>query len=148
MELPRIRESIKVKVSNNALPLNKKKISKKFSVFLPLVNIRNDNLKNNIPKNQRINLMTSELNEKGILFWKKKINKKSNFNDIFLNQITRNIRYDSIVLNDPGKFYNGLFNGLMKKYTKANFKQFQKWYIWLFIVIAYYNIIYFFITFF
>ena len=92
VELPRIRESIKVKVSNNALPLNKQKISKKFSVFLPLVNIGNDNLKKNIPKNQRIN-------------------KKSNFNDIFLNKIKRNIRYDSAVLNDPGKFYNGLFNG-------------------------------------
>ena len=133
VELPKIRESIKAKVSSSALPLNKKKISKKFSAYLPLSNIRNEKLKNSIPKMQRNNLMISLQNEKGnpenINSTKKKVNRKSNKsnnNDVFLKQVTRNIRDDSTVLNDPGKFYNGLFNGLMKRYTKANFKPFQK----------------------
>ena len=130
VELPKIRESIKSKVSNSALPLNKKKISKKFSAYLPLSNIRNEKLKNSISKMQRNNLMISLQNEKGnpenVNSTKKKVNRKSNNNDVFLKQVTRNIRDDSAVLNDPGKFYNGLFNGLMKKYTKANFKPFQK----------------------
>ena len=132
VELPRIKESIKAKVSNSALPLNKKKISKKFSAYLPLSNIRNENLKNSIHKMHRNNLMISLQNEKGNHennSTKKKIyrkSNKSNNNDVFLKQVTRNIRDDSAVLNDPGKFYNGLFNGLMKRYTKANFKQFPK----------------------
>ena len=124
VELPRVRESLKRKISSSALPLNKKKISKKFSAFLPSLNFRNENkLKSVYPKNQKSNLIAFELNDKGNHnnITKKKITRKS-ANDNFLNHINRNIRDDSAVLNDPGKFYNGLFNGLMKKYTKANFK--------------------------
>ena len=123
VELPRIRESLKRKISSSALPLNKKKISKKFSAYLPLVHLRDNKLKSVYPKNQKNILMNSELNDKGTPnnIVKKKINRKS-ANDNFLNHINRNIRDDGEVLNDPGKFYGGLFNGLMKKYTKANFK--------------------------
>ena len=123
VELPRIRESLKRKISCSALPLNKKKISKKFSAYLPSVHSRENKLKSVYPKNQKNILMNSELNDKGTPnnIVKKKINGKS-ADDNFLNHINRNIRDDGEVLNDPGKFYGGLFNGLMKKYTKANFK--------------------------
>ena len=43
---------------------------------------------------------------------------------MLLNYININIRDDSAVLNNPGKFYGGLFNDIMRQYNK----QFQKWY--------------------
>ena len=57
---------------------------------------------------------------------KKLIRKSTNMNFIILNKINKNIRDDSAVLNNPDQFYNGLFHGLIRKYTKANYKPFQK----------------------
>ena len=127
IELPEITHLINS--NRSPLPNNKKKISKKYSAFLPFQNWRNDKVKNSINKNQRSNFMASELNDRGkdTNLSKKKIYRKSNNNVMLLNYINRNIRDDSAVLNNPGKFYNGLFNDIMKKYTKVNnIKQFQK----------------------
>ena len=54
------------------------------------------------------------------------IKENNNTNDMLLNYVNRNIRDDSAVLNNPGKFYNGLFSDIMKRYTKANIKPIQK----------------------
>ena len=127
IELPEITHLINS--NRSPLPNNKKKISKKYSAFLPFQNWRNDKVKNSINKNQRSNFMDSELNDRGkdTNLSKKKTHRKSNNNVMLLNYINRNIRDDSAVLNNPGKFYNGLFNDIMKKYTKVNnIKQFQK----------------------
>ena len=126
IELPEITHLIN---SNRAAPTNnKKKISKKYSAFLPFNNWRNDKVRNTINKNQRSNFMSSELNDRARENnnSKKKINRKSNNNIMLLNYINQNIRDDSAVLNNPGKFYNGLFNDMMKKYSRVNIKPFQK----------------------
>ena len=36
-------------------------------------------------------------------------------NDFLLDYVNRNIKDDNAVLNNPGQFYNGLFNDIMKK---------------------------------
>ena len=126
IELPEITHLIN---SNRAAPTNyKKKISKKYSAFLPFNNWRNDKVRNSINKNQGSNFMSSELNDKARENnnSKKKINRKSNNNFMLLNYINQNIRDDSAVLNNPGKFYNGLFIDMMKKYSRVNIKPFQK----------------------
>jgi hypothetical protein len=126
IELPEIRHLINT--NRASLPNSKKKISKKYTAFLPFNVFRNDKGKMNTNKNQRSNLMDSELNPEGkeSNIGKKKLIRKSNNNITFMNYINRNIRDDSAVLNNPGKFYGGLFNDIMKKYTKANIKQFPK----------------------
>ena len=126
IELPEIRHLINT--NRASLPNSKKKISKKYTAFLPFNVFRNDKGKMNTNKNQGSNLMASELNPEGkeSNIGKKKLIRKSNNNITFMNYINRNIRDDSAVLNNPGKFYGGLFNDIMKKYTKANIKQFPK----------------------
>ena len=73
--------------------------------------------------------MISEINDKGTISPKKIIKdltssslpkkaKGRKKNDEFLlDYVNRNIRDDNAVLNNPGKFYNGLFNNIMKKVT-------------------------------
>ena len=124
MELPEVRNLIN---SNRFVQNSKKKISKKFSAFIPMNFLQHDKLKKMDTKNQKSNLMSSELNDnrKESNIGKRKLYKKSN-NITFMNYINRNIRDDSAVLNNPEKFYNGLFNDIMKKYNKVNIKQFQK----------------------
>ena len=86
-----------------------------------------NSLRNSIAKNQRSNIMyASELNDKGKGSPTKKKIKKSSNNAMILNYINRNIRDDSTALKNPGKFYNGLFNDMMKNYTKANIKPSKK----------------------
>ena len=46
---------------------------------------------------------------------KAKIKKKSD--EFLLDYVNRNIRDDNAVLHNPGQFYNGLFNNIMKKVT-------------------------------
>ena len=84
-----------------------------------------EKIKNAFPKHQRSTLLKSEV-EKGrdTNIGKRKVNKRNN--NTILNYINRNIRDDSAVLYNPGKFYNGLFNDMMKKCSKVNPKQFQK----------------------
>jgi hypothetical protein len=128
--LPRVKTVLKIFNSNKALPsVIKKSPTKKFSHFQPSNKLRNSKIKNSIAKNQRSNFYScSELNDRGRgSINKKKINRKTNNNDsTLLNYVNRNIRDDSAALNNPGKFYNGLFNDMMKKYSKANIKPIQK----------------------
>ena len=130
IELPRVKTVLKIFNSNKALPsVIKKSPTKKFSHFQPSNKLRNSKIKNSIAKNQRSNFYSSsELNDRGRgSITKKKINRKTNNNDsTLLNYVNRNIRDDSAALNNPGKFYNGLFNDMMKKYSKANIKPIQK----------------------
>ena len=63
IQLPEITHLINS--NRSPLPNNKKKISKKYSAFLPFQNWRNDKVKNSINKNQRSNFMDSELNDRG-----------------------------------------------------------------------------------
>ena len=128
IELPSIINSLKTPNTNKPTSFQKKKISKKFSALFPFHNLRNDKIKNSFFKNQKSNFMNSELNDKGkgVNNSRKKIKGKFNNSTNLLNYINKNIRDDSDVLNNPGKFYGGLFNDIMKKYTKVNIKPFPK----------------------
>ena len=46
---------------------------------------------------------------------KEKLRKKND--EFLLDYVNKNIRDDNAVLNNPGQFYNGLFNNIMKKVT-------------------------------
>ena len=130
IELPGVKNYIKEINSNRILsPTNNKKKSKtkRFSA-IPVRNFTNNKtIKNNIQKNQRSNFIASELydREKGNNNSKKKIIKKNN-NTNLLNYINQNIQDDNDVLNNPGKFYGGLFNDMIKKYSRVNIKPFKK----------------------
>ena len=128
IELPNIINSLKTPNTNRCSSIPKKRISKKISTLFPFHNLRNDKIKNSFFKNQKNNFMNSELNDKGkgVYSSKKKIKGKFNNNTNLLNYINKNIKDDSDVLNNPGKFYGGLFNDIMKKYTKVNIKPFPK----------------------
>ena len=132
IELPRIAPVLKASNSNKALsPEIKKRATKKFTFFVQNNKLHKtkfkNSLRNSIAKNQRSNIMyASELNDKGKGSPTKKKYKKSSNNAMILNYINRNIRDDSTALKNPGKFYNGLFNDMMKNYTKANIKPSKK----------------------
>ena len=49
---------------------------------------------------------------------KSRIKKKND--EFLLDYVNKNIRDDNAVLNNPGKFYNGLFSNIMKKVTIKN----------------------------
>ena len=125
IELPGIKNYLK-EINTNTVSPNKKKAKK-----LSTIHIRNfgkeKTIKNFIPKYQRSNFIVSELNdkEKGNNNSRKKIIRR-NYNTNLLNYINQNIQDDNDVLNNPGKFYGGLFNDMMKKYSKVNIKQFKK----------------------
>ena len=44
--------------------------------------------------------------------------KNKNSDDLVLSKVKRNIKEDNDVLNNPGQFYNGFFNDIMKKVNK------------------------------
>ena len=46
---------------------------------------------------------------------KERLRKKND--EFLLDYVNKNIRDDNAVLNNPGQFYNGLFNNIMKKVT-------------------------------
>jgi hypothetical protein len=53
--------------------------------------------------------------------------KRRKDNDEFLlDYVNRNIKDDNAVLNNPGKFYNGLFGAIMKKVNKGKMKQIKE----------------------
>ena len=128
IELPTVVNYLKNPNSNKPSSIPKKKISKKYSALFPLQNLRNDKMKNSFFKKPKINYMASELNDKGkgVNNSKKKIRGKMNNDTNLLNYINQNIKDDSDVLHNPGKFYGGLFNDIMKKYSKVNIKPFPK----------------------
>ena len=49
-----------------------------------------------------------------------KTKKKNNDNEFLLDYVNRNIKDDNAVLNNPGRFFNGLFNGIMKNNYNKN----------------------------
>ena len=54
----------------------------------------------------------------------KKLKYKKKNDEFLLDYVNKNIRDDNAVLNNPGKFYNGLFSNIMKKVTiKQNFQE-------------------------
>ena len=128
MEFPKIENNIKSFKSNKIMSFPRIKNINKYSIPLPNKNLHFEKIKNSIPKNQRSHLMASELNEqnKGNIYSTKKINRKNMNRSPLLNYINKNIKDDSVVLHDPRKFYNGLFNNIVKKYSKANINIFQK----------------------
>ena len=129
VELPTIINYIKTPNTNKPSSIQRKKISKKFSAFFPLHNLRQEKMKNSVFKNQKSSFMNSELNDRGrgAFNSRKRVRGKiGNNNANLLNYINKNIRDDSDVLNNPGKFYGGLFNDIMRKYTKVNIKPFPK----------------------
>ena len=129
VELPTIINYIKTPNTNKPLSIQRKKISKKFSAFFPLHNLRHEKIKNSVFKNQKSSFMNSELNDRGrgAFNSRKRVRGKiTNNNANLLNYINKNIRDDSDVLNNPGKFYGGLFNNIMRRYTKVNIKPFPK----------------------
>ena len=48
---------------------------------------------------------------------------KKNEDDFFLDYVNRNIRDDNAVLNNPGQFYNGFFNDIMKRVNEEKMKK-------------------------
>jgi len=121
--------------------LNNKTISKHFPKRFSnniKININNDKIKKTDVKS-KFNMM-SDIHERssGINIKKKdNLNSKSNIssdstpkrrknNDEFLlDYVNRNIKDDNAVLNNPGKFYNGLFGAIMKKVNKGKMKQIE-----------------------
>ena len=49
--------------------------------------------------------------------------RRKNNDEFLLDYVNRNIKDDNAVLNNPGKFYNGLFGAIMKKVNKGKMKQ-------------------------
>ena len=131
LDLPRVRNHFHSLNSTGLIPIPENHNSKKYSTIIPNHIWHNDKFKNSSIKNRRTNLSISEFNEKnkGNYYSTKKINrinKKNNFQSHLLSFINKNIKDDSVVLHEPEKFYNGLFNNIMKKYSKANINIFQK----------------------
>ena len=99
-------------------------------------NINTDKLKTTDVKNNLKNHLISDINDKSSVINQKKssnlkeVIKSSNSipkrrktlkkNDEFLDYVNKNIRDDNAVLNNPGKFYNGFFNTIMKKVINQN----------------------------
>ena len=129
MEFPKIRNHLKSFNSNKMLPIPRKEISKKYSALLPFHNLHTDKIKETIPINKKSHsIIPTEMNprDKGNYYSTKKIFRKNNNHPNLLNYINKNIKDDSVVLHDPEKFYSGLFNNIMEKYSKANINIFQK----------------------
>ena len=132
LDLPMIKNNFNSLNSTSIIPISKIQTSKKYSSLLPNHFWHNDKFKNSFTKNKRSIFTIPELYEKN----KSKnystnkitrINKKNNSNQShLLNYINKNIKDDSVVLHEPEKFYSGLFNNIMKKYSKANKNIFQK----------------------
>ena len=51
--------------------------------------------------------------------------RRKNNDEFLLDYVNRNIKDDNAVLNNPGKFYNGLFGAIMKKVNKGKMKQIE-----------------------
>ena len=49
--------------------------------------------------------------------------KRKNNDEFLLDYVNRNIKDDKAVLNNPDKFYNGLFGAIMKKVNQSKMKQ-------------------------
>ena len=131
MDLPLAKNHFHSLISTGIIPIPENHNSKKYSGILPNHIWHNDKLQNSSIKNRRCNLTISELNEKnkGNYYSTKKINrinKKNNNQSYLLSYINKNIKDDSVVLHEPEKFYSGLFNDMMKNYSKANVNIFQK----------------------
>ena len=129
MEFPKVRNHIKSFNSNKILPIPRNEISKKYSALLPMNNFHADKIKEAIPMTKKNHsIITTEINprDKGNYYSTKKVFRRNNNHTNLLNYINKNIKDDSVVLHDPEKFYSGLFNNIMEKYTKANINIFQK----------------------
>ena len=103
------------------------------------ININNDKIKKTEVKS-KFN-MISDIHDKssGINMVKKvdQITQSNNSSDstpkrrkdndeFLLDYVNRNIKDDNTVLNNPGKFYNGLFGAIMKKVNKGKMKQIEE----------------------
>ena len=49
--------------------------------------------------------------------------KRKNNDEFLLDYVNRNIKDDKAVLNNPDKFYNGLFGAIMKKVNQSKMKK-------------------------
>ena len=128
VEFPKYENNVRSFKSNKIISFPRIKNIKKYPIPLPNGNIHFEKIKNSIPKNQRSNLMASEFvnKNKENIYSTKKINRKNMNYSPLLNYINKNIKDDSVVLHDPRKFYNGLFNTIVSKYSKANINIFQE----------------------
>jgi hypothetical protein len=71
-----------------------------------------------INKKQEDNQIIESNNSSNLTPKKKKTN-----DDFLLDYVNRNIKDDNIVLNNPDKFYNGLFGAIMKKVNQSKMKK-------------------------
>ena len=132
IDLPRVSNILKRETSSKAFSfsnnIHNKKITKKFTTFIPFNNFDHVKLKEDIAKNCKSHLMASEINDKRkeSNIGRKKLSRKNIKDNLVLNFVKKNIRDDSTVLNNPGQFYNKLFNDIMRNYSKVNIKKFQK----------------------
>ena len=131
-------------VGNNRLLIKNKTMAKIPFNFsnnnLYKVNLNNDKLKKTEVKKIFKNHLMSDIHEKSSgINTKKTVNfkesskissssipkrekTKKNNDQFLLSYVSRNIRDDNAVLNNPGKFYNGFFNTIMKKVNLAKIK--------------------------
>ena len=124
-----ITKNISAKFSNNNLykvSVAEKKLKKtdiKNIFKKPKISEINDNpsltqLKKNNNSNNNINSSRFKESSKYSSFCNsipKIIKTKKKSDEFLLEYVNKNIRDDNAVLNNPGQFYNGLFNNIMKK---------------------------------
>ena len=127
LELPRVKNRFKFFNLNGTSLTPKKIVSKKYSTTLPFHNYSTDKKMNTFLKHQRNNYSLSELKEieEGNDCSKKQKGRKTNNHSNLLNYVNKNIKDDNTVLHEPGKFYSGLFNNIMKNYSNTNLNLFK-----------------------
>jgi len=114
-----------------------KNIPKRYSNNIK-ININNDKIKKTEVKSKFKFNMMSDIHERssGINIIKKDNQiiesdnssdstpkKRKNNDEFLLDYVNRNIKDDKAVLNNPDKFYNGLFGAIMKKINLSKMKQ-------------------------
>ena len=109
------RDSNYFKINTNTNNDKSKKLDVK-SKFNMMADIQENSLE--INENQENNQIIESNNSSDLTPKKRKNN-----DEFLLDYVNRNIKDDKDVLNNPDKFYNGLFGAIMKKVNQNKMKK-------------------------
>ena len=107
------RNSFSFKINSNNDKNKKAEVKSKFNIISDN-QVRNSEIKKMKEDNQIIDSNNSSNSSP---------KKKKNNDEFLLDYVNRNIKDDKAVLNNPDKFYNGLFGAIMKKVNQSKIKQ-------------------------
>ena len=110
---PKRFNNIKININNND-KIKKTEVKSKFNMISD-IHDKSSGI-NNIMKKSDQNILSSNSSDSTP-------RRKKNNDAFLLDYVNRNIKDDNTVLNNPGKFYNGLFGAIMKKVNKGKMKQ-------------------------